>query len=419
MSKIDTRLEILKEAQKSLTDANDLTLDERNSLLKLLHLLMEGVEKYYGSSESLFRKLTGDLISNHSLLMILQQQTDELDTLRKLSLNLTSSLNLPTVLDAVVSEAMRLVKKAHTTRIFIYNSDGLLEFGAALDDKGNRNQSVPLPQKDGLTYTVARSGEQITIDDPKNHQTYKDVSEEEESEGSIIGIPLKFNDNVVGVMNLSKSVPDGFTPSELRLLGLLADQAAVVIFNASLHQTVSTQAYTDTMTGLPNRRALDEHLEQEIYSARRNGYTFAVIMMDLDGFKQVNDSYGHTIGDHVLKAISGYLITGLRSTDFLVRYGGDEFTLILSKTDPPATRLVMDKILKKVKSFSFDAPNGNKIGLGLSAGIACYPDHARTPADLLHVSDQALYRTKKNRRGSYTLASEFTDQFSQQPSTEN
>ena len=419
MPKIDTRLEILKEAQKSLTDANDLTLEERESLLKLLRLLMEGAEKYYGPSESLFRKLTGDLISNRSLLMILQQQTDELDTLRKLSLNLTSSLNLPTVLDAVVTEAMRLVKKARTTRIFVYNSDGFLEFGAALDDDGTRNHSVPIPHNEGLTYTVARSGEQIVIEDLKNHPIYKDVSEDDETEGSIIGIPIKFNDNVVGVMNLSKSVPDGFTPSELRLLGLLADQAAVVIFNASLHQTVSTQAYTDTITGLPNRRALDEHLEQEVYSARRNGYTFAVIMMDLDGFKQVNDSYGHTIGDHVLKAVSGYLATGLRSTDFLVRYGGDEFTLILSKTDPPATRLVMDKILKKVKSFSFDAPNGNKIGLGLSAGIAFYPDHAWTPADLLHVSDQALYRTKKNRRGAYTLAGEFTDQFSQQPSPEN
>ena len=419
MSKIDTRLEILKEAQKSLADANDLTLEERESLLKLLRLLVEGAEKYYGHSKSLFRKLTGDLISNRSLLMILQQQTDELDTLRKLSLNLTSSLNLPTVLDAVVTEAMRLVKKARTTRIFIYNSDGFLEFGAALDDDGTRNHSVPLSNKDGLTYTVACSGEQIVIEDLKNHQIYKDVSEEDESEGSIIGIPLKFNDNVVGVMNLSKSVPDGFAPSELRLLGLLADQAAVAIFNASLHQTVSTQAYTDTVTGLPNRRALDEHLEQEVYSARRNGYTFAVIMMDLDGFKQVNDSYGHTIGDQVLKAVSSYLVTGLRSTDFLVRYGGDEFTLILSKTDPPAVRLVMDKLLKKVKSFSYDAPNGNKIGLGLSAGIAFYPEHARTPADLLHVSDQALYQTKKNRRGSYTLAGEFTDQFSQQPPPKN
>ena len=121
MPKMDTRLEVLKDAQKSLTEANDLTPEERENLLKLLHLLMEAAEKYYGS-DSLLRKLAGDLISNRSLLMMLQQHTDELDTLKKLSLNLTSSLNLPTVLDAVVTEAMRLVKNAGATYIFLYNA---------------------------------------------------------------------------------------------------------------------------------------------------------------------------------------------------------------------------------------------------------------------------------------------------------
>jgi len=216
----------------------------------------------------------------------------------------------------------------------------------------------------------------------------------------------------VGVMNLSKSVTGGFAASELSLLELLANQAAVAISNASLHQMVSTQAYTDTVTGIPNRRALDEHLEQEVYNARRNGYPFAVIMMDLDGFKVVNDTYGHTIGDQVLRLMSNYLTTLLRSTDFLVRYGGDEFTLILSKTDPPSARLVMEKVLEKVKKFSFNAPDGKKIKLGLSAGLAFYPVHARTPADLLHTSDDALYQAKKHNRGSYMLARGFTGQLS-------
>ena len=412
MPKMDPRLEVLKDAQRSLTEANDLTPEECENLLKLLHILIEAAEKYYGNDSQL-RKLTGDLISNRSLLMMLQQYTDELDALKKLSLNLTSSLNLPTVLDAVVTEAMRLVKNARATYIFLYNTDGKLEFGAALSSDGIRNQPISMPREEGLTNTVARSGEQIMIDNMKNHPFYKDSSEEQE--GSIIGIPLKFNDNVVGVMNLSKSVIGGYTLSELRLLELLADQAAVAISNASLHQLVSTQAYTDTVTGLPNRRALDDRLEQEAYDARRSGSTFAVIMMDLDGFKEVNDVYGHAIGDQVLRLISNYLFTLLRSTDFLVRYGGDEFTLILSKTDPPAARLVMEKILEKVKKFSFDAPNGNKIGLGLSAGIAFYPTHAQTPSDLLHASDDALYEAKKHNRGSYSVARGFTGQLSQLP----
>src|ERR1700690_1246546 len=120
MPKADTRLEVLEEAQRLLTEAEDLTLEERDHLLKLLRILIEASEKYYGNDSQL-RKLAGDLISNHSLLMMLQQHTDELDALKKLSLNLTSSLNLPTVLDAVVTEAMRLVKNALATYIFLYN----------------------------------------------------------------------------------------------------------------------------------------------------------------------------------------------------------------------------------------------------------------------------------------------------------
>ncbi len=411
MRKMDTRLEVLKEAQRLLAEAEDLNPEERERLLRLLHLLIDATEKYY-RSDSQLRKLTGDLISNSSLLMMLQQHSDELDTLKKLSLNLTSSLNLPTVLDAVVTEAMRLVKNARAAHIFLYNIDGHLQFGAALNSDGTRNQPVSMPRKEGLTSLVARSGEQIMVDDMRNHPLDKDTPEE--WDGSIIGIPLKFNDNVVGVMNLSKSVIGGFSPSELRLLGLLADQAAVAISNASLHQMVSAQAYSDTVTRLPNRRALDDHLEQEVYNARRNGYTFAVIMMDLDGFKEVNDFYGHAIGDQVLRVISNYLSTVLRSTDFLARYGGDEFTLILSKTDPPAARLVMEKVLEKVSSFSFEATNGNKIKLGLSAGIAFYPIHALTPANLLHASDDALYQAKKHSRGSYMLARGFTSELKQE-----
>jgi len=156
-------------------------------------------------------------------------------------------------------------------------------------------------------------------------------------------------------MNLSKSVPDGFTPSELRLLGLLADQAAVAIFNASLHQTVEhagIYGYRDRAS--PTGGRWMNALNRKSNSARRNGYTFAVIMMER-GWVQTGQRllrpYDRRL--RIKRPFPVVLVTGVRSTDFLVRYGGDEFTLILSKTDPPATRLVMDKILKKIKNFSF------------------------------------------------------------------
>jgi diguanylate cyclase (GGDEF)-like protein len=407
MGKDDSRLEVLNQARGLLAEATNLSPAQSEELLKLLNVLIEAIERNNGPEEAAqqARPLAEELVRNRNLVFTLKQQADELDALKKLSLNLTSSLDRQTVLDAVVTEAMRLVKNARTAHIFLYEN-GKLEFGAALNQDGLRNTPLALPRPHGLTYTVARSGQQLIVEDMQKHALYTNAPGD--WLGSIIGIPLKFNDTIVGVMNLSRSTRGGFSSSELRLLGLLADQAAVAISNASLHQTVSRQAYSDIVTGLPNRRALDERLDEEVIQARRNSSTFAVIMLDVDGFKTVNDTYGHAIGDQVLRAIFNFLATGLRSSDFLARYGGDELTLILSQSDPPSTVFVVQKILEKVALFSFEVPDGSEIHLGLSCGIAMFPVHANTAANLLRAADEALYRAKKQQRGSYLTARGFT-----------
>ena len=143
--------------------------------------------------------------------------------------------------------------------------------------------------------------------------------------------------------------------------------------------------------------------------ARRTGNTFAVIMLDVDGFKSVNDTYGHAVGDQVLRAIFNFLATGLRSTDFLARYGGDELTLILSQSDPPSAVVVVQKILEKVTQFSFEAARAARSSTwGSPAGSPCFPVHANTAANLLRAADEALYRAKKQQRGWYLTARGFT-----------
>jgi len=222
--------------------------------------------------------------------------------------------------------------------------------------------------------------------------------------GSIIGIPLKVGPTVVGVMNLSRSTLGGYSASELRLLSLLSDQAAVAISNASLHQMISRQAYSDTLTGLPNRRALDERLEEEVSAARRNNYSFAVIMMDLDGFKAVNDTYGHSVGDDVLRLVFNQMSRGVRTTDFLARYGGDELTLILSQTEMSSALIVSEKITEGMKKLKYKLPDGKRLKLGISGGIALFPVHARSGSDLLRAADAALYHAKKFQRGTFEVA---------------
>jgi len=396
----DTRLKILEDAYRVLEQQGESPI-AREYLLKLLDILTASLAKYSFEDPENSGQLARELIEHRALILMLKQQTDELDALKKLSINLTSSLELPDVLDAVVTEAIRLVFNARDVNIFLYKNQKL-SFGAALDSEGTRNKPWSKPRSNGLTYSVARHGETIVVENTREHPLFQNIPDN--WAGSIIGIPLKVGDAVVGVMNLSRSKIGEFSHSELRLLNLLADQAAVAISNASLHQIISHQAYSDTLTGLPNRRALDERLEEEVTSARRNNYSFAVVMMDLDGFKEVNDTYGHATGDDVLRLVFNQMARGVRNTDFLARYGGDELTLILTQSDMSSAMVVTEKIVEGMKKIKFTFSDKKKLKLGISGGIALYPTHARIGADLLRAADAALYQAKKYNRGTFQVA---------------
>lgn len=396
----DHRLQILAGARRVLEGQGGPS-DEQESLYKLLDILTASLEQYSSENTENIGYAVRELIDNRALLALLKQQTDELDALRELSINLTSSLDLPDVLDAVVTEAMRLISYTRDVNIFLYKNQKL-SFGASLDSDGTRNKPLSTPRSNGLTYTVAREGKMIIVENMRDHPLFHNAPKD--WVGSIIGIPLKVGETVVGVMNLSRSTLGGFSASELRLLRLLSDQAAVAISNANLHQIISHQAYSDTLTGLPNRRALDERLEEEVQLARRNNYSFAVVMMDLDGFKNVNDTYGHATGDDVLRLVFNKMARGVRNTDFLARYGGDELTLILTQSDMSSAMIVSEKIIESMKKLKFTFPDGKNLELGISGGIAIYPVHARNGPDLLRAADAALYQAKKYKRGTFQLA---------------
>src|SRR5215510_11986796 len=168
------RLKILALARQAL-EAQGGSPVENNHLLRLLDILSASIEKFYPNNHEKPEHLVQGLFDNRALLAMLKQQADELDALRKLSIHLTSSLDLPDVLDAVTSEAMRLIANSHDAHIFLYKNRKLT-FGASLDSEGNRNKAWAKPRMNGLTYTVARTGETIIVEDMKNHPLFVNTS---------------------------------------------------------------------------------------------------------------------------------------------------------------------------------------------------------------------------------------------------
>lgn len=401
---MDPRLKILEQAQQALAQGGKTSEVYKEDIQKLLDLLVRAIElaPEIKDKQKIMEDLGNNLINDQNLLLLLKQKTSELEALRRISINLTSRLEFKAVLETVVSEAVNLIKNTDEANIFLYD-EGKLLFGADLVSKREQEKGGEKPIPNGFTAMVARQKKMIVIEDIKAHPLHNYLSRSKQ--GSIIGIPLVIGTHVVGVMNLVRTIVGGFTEDEIRLLGLLADQAAVAIFNAGRHEEASQEARRDSLTGLPNRRALDERLEIEVKRASRSGTHLAVVMMDLDGFKKINDTFGHVIGDHVLSQAFGQLPETLRSTDFLARYGGDELTLVLPDTDLESARLVIEKVQDKLRKTDLEISGTNKVHLDVSGGIAIYPQHGLQASDLLRAADEALYRAKKRQRTSFLVAS--------------
>jgi diguanylate cyclase (GGDEF)-like protein len=196
-------------------------------------------------------------------------------------------------------------------------------------------------------------------------------------------------------MSVSRKMPNSFNEEHLRILHFLADHAAIAIENARLHNLIQQQALTDPLTNIPNRRALNNHLDLEIRRARRYQHDFTVLMIDLNGFKRINDRFGHPQGDRVLQHAARCLQDSIRDTDFIARFGGDEFAVILPETSVSSAQVVSEKLARVLASSPIELSNEEQVSLTLSIGIATYPQDGNTPDELISAADQAMYTAKE------------------------
>jgi diguanylate cyclase (GGDEF)-like protein/PAS domain S-box-containing protein len=217
-------------------------------------------------------------------------------------------------------------------------------------------------------------------------------------------IPMMAQSEALGVLHLMQ--PDGIkmTDTKQRLAITMSEHIAMALSNLRLHETLRSQSIRDPLTGLFNRRFMEESLELEIRRATRNQRPLGMIMIDLDHFKYFNDNFGHEAGDLVLKALGTLLRSNIRGEDIACRYGGEEFTLILPEGTKAVTRQRAEFFKDAIQRLDVHF-RGNSLGkVTASMGVAVFPDHGRTASDLIDAADKALYRSKAAGRDRVTLA---------------
>lgn len=219
-------------------------------------------------------------------------------------------------------------------------------------------------------------------------------------------IPMAAHGETVGVFSLVKDSKEPFNTAERQMAFLIAEQVSLADANISLRNSLREQAIRDPLTGLFNRRYLLESMEQEIRRAERINDTFVVMMLDVDFFKKFNDTHGHDAGDLVLAKLGKVFTKAIRGHDIACRYGGEEFTILLTSGGRDLAVSTAERLCNMVREVEIVQGSTLLSGLSVSIGCAIYPDHGSTPADLLKAADDALYRAKKNGRDRCVLAGE-------------
>ena len=201
-------------------------------------------------------------------------------------------------------------------------------------------------------------------------------------------------DKVIGVISAQSQKIDAFGKDQIRLLETIATQAAIAVDNARLFTETQRLAITDGLTDVFNRRYLLELAENELERSRRHGRYLSAILFDLDHFKEVNDRFGHPIGDLALKKIAELCRSSIRSTDLLGRYGGEEFLIIASETGQEQAIEIAERFRKRVEEFSLITDQGT-LKLTISLGVGTFqPGSDQTLDDLIKHTDNALYAAK-------------------------
>jgi diguanylate cyclase (GGDEF)-like protein len=234
-----------------------------------------------------------------------------------------------------------------------------------------------------------------------DHEVLVRDGDDESETCPIVVAPLRFQERLLGVLQVnSADFSHQWHENEVLLLRTVADQVAVAVNHADLFAKIQQQALTDPLTGCFNRRSFETQLDRDLASARRGPQALSLVLLDLDRFKQLNDSAGHEAGDQALRQLADCLRREMRLADSVARYGGDEFVVILPHAGSAGALNVAERLRARIEEIHIP-PFGN---LTASIGIASFPEHAKTRAELFRLADRALYDAKGAGRNCVRIA---------------
>ncbi|HAM33656.1 MAG TPA: hypothetical protein DDX05_04170 [Deltaproteobacteria bacterium] len=329
----------------------------------------------------------------------LESNVQYLQTMAEVSTVITGTLD-PEELYRIIPERVMGKLGLNDFCIMLYSRETkrLVAKSVSGSDRGT-SPAFTLAPGEGVAGKVFSTGKPAWIPDVKSSPDFLHYGGRRTDVRSFLCVPLQSKGKTIGVLMLNHPEPNAFEPELLPTMRVLASYLGIAIENAELFGFVKSLAEKDSLTLLYNHGAFHEKLVIELERANRYGRPMAVIMLDLDRFKEINDQYGHTTGDRVLVLVAGALGAHLRKTDIAARYGGDEFAVILPETDLSSAAVIAERIADGISNVRLDAGGESVISFTASVGYAaCAPD-APGRGQILDTADRLMYDSKRRGPG--------------------
>ena len=322
----------------------------------------------------------------------------EIYALYEIAQALGSSLGVSDTM-ALISSKLSNIVPFSCCALFLYNDDTeTLRCRFATGIESDTMQALTIKNGHGLTGWVARNRRPLVNARPSADFEAAGLPSDQTSLRSALVCPLVFNERFIGTISVYHIEPSVYTDDHRRLLDRISEQAAAVIFNSIVFEQTQEDSLTDPLTGLPNTRFMFMHLTRELARAERLQSEVSLLVMDLDSFKDINDTYGHHIGDGALKSVAAVLRTAIRPYDVCVRYAGDEFIVVLSGCGGEEAERKRGELQRAVDSIRFEPRPGETLTLAISVGAAIFPHDGDTYEALLATADSRMYRDKTRRK---------------------
>jgi diguanylate cyclase (GGDEF)-like protein len=322
----------------------------------------------------------------------------EIYALYEIAQAMGSSLGVADTMALISSKLSNLVPFSTCALFLRVDDGGSLRCRYATGVEAESIQQFTIRDGHGLTGWVARHRRPLVNGRPRADFDAAGHVETPTILRSALVCPLTFNDRLIGALSAYHTEASVYTEDHQRLLERISEQAAAVLHHSIVFEQTHHASLTDTLTGLPNSRFMFMHLTRELTRADLLKSEVAFLVMDLDSFKDINDTYGHHVGDRALREVGNALRASIRPSDICVRYAGDEFIIVLSGCDAEEAERKRLSLQRAVDGLRFEAKPGEILPLALSAGTAIYPHDGDSYEALLATADGRMYRDKTRRK---------------------